>query len=145
MSEQSRICGRCLCGAVKFTAQVEKAEASVCHCHMCQRWSAGPLFVVECVPGSLRIADEENVAMYRSSEWASRGFCKTCGSVLFWRSHDGKFDAVSAGAIDDKTGLKFTSEIFIDEKPAYYDFANETKRMTGAEFIALITGDDEES
>ena len=31
-----------------------------------------------------------------------------------------------------------TSQIFIDEKPAYYDFANKTKNMTGAEVFAAF-------
>ena len=39
---------------------------------------------------------------------------------------------VSAEAFDDTSGFAFTSQIFVDEKPAYYDFANKTKSMTGA-------------
>mgnify|MGYP000675211619 CR=1 FL=1 len=32
--------------------------------------------------------------------------------------------------------LKIIHQIFIDEKPAYYCFANETHNMTGAEVFA---------
>jgi hypothetical protein len=52
---------------------------------------------------------------------------------------------VSAEAFDDRTGFKFTSQIFIDDKPAYYDFANKTHNMTGAEVFAAFapTADDQ--
>jgi hypothetical protein len=33
--------GRCLCGAVSFSAEEVKSEISACHCRMCQRISGG--------------------------------------------------------------------------------------------------------
>ena len=51
--------------------------------------------------------------------------------------------ALSAGALDDQSRLALTTEIFIDEKPLYYAFANETKKMTGAEVVAAF-GDGKE-
>ena len=58
--------------------------------------------------------------------------------MLFYRLVGKDFSAVSAEAIDDKSGLTFTSQIFIDDKPAYYDFANKTHNMTGAEVFAAF-------
>ena len=49
---------------------------------------------------------------------------------------------VSAEAFDDRAGYAFTSQIFIDEKPAYYDFANKTHNMTGAEVFAAFAPPD---
>jgi hypothetical protein len=37
---------------------------------------------------------------------------------------------------EENEGLVFDRQIFIDEKPEYYSFANETKNMTGAEVFA---------
>ena len=45
---------------------------------------------------------------------------------------------MSAEAFDDRNGYAFKSQIFIDEKPAYYDFANKTHNMTGAEVFAAF-------
>jgi len=39
-------------------------------------------------------------------------------------------------AFDDRAGYAFTHQVFVDEKPAYYDFANKTHNMTGAEVFA---------
>ena len=59
-----------------------------------------------------------------------------------WRARDGSHLAVSAGALDEKSALKFALQIFVDEKPSYYDFANDTVKMTKLEFIAMMTAGD---
>ena len=43
---------------------------------------------------------------------------------------------VPVGLFDASEGLVFDQQVFIDEKPAYYDFANKTENMTGAELFA---------
>ena len=45
---------------------------------------------------------------------------------------------MSAEAFDDRGGYAFKSQIFIDEKPGYYEFANQTHNMTGAEVFAAF-------
>jgi hypothetical protein len=99
---------------------------------MCRRWKGGPLFSFG-FDGDPVIEGADNVGVYKSSAWAERAFCKTCGAYLYWHLIGSDHYAFSAGLLDDQTGLKFTTEIFIDEKPAYYDFANDTKKQTGAE------------
>lgn len=132
--------GQCLCGAVTFTAAPVKQEMGVCHCSMCRRWSGGVFMAVECA--DLTIGDESQLGVYKSSDYGERGFCKTCGSTLFWRMQSGEgHAAVSLQAFDDPGQFKFASEIFVDEQPANYAFANGTKRMTGAEFIAAFQGE----
>jgi hypothetical protein len=84
------------------------------------------------------VEGDSQLGVYQSSDWAERLFCKTCGANLFYRMRDGSMHSVNAGALDDLSGLKFTTEIFIDEKPDYYDFAQPTKKMTGAEVMAMF-------
>jgi hypothetical protein len=129
--------GGCLCGAVRFTAAPAKREIGVCHCGMCRRWSAGPFLALEC-GATLEVEDTTNLGVYRSSEWAERCFCKVCGASLFYRLVGKDFHAVSAEAFDDREGFVLASQIFIDEKPGYYDFANKTHTMTGAEVFAAF-------
>ncbi len=40
------------------------------------------------------------------------------------------------GLFDDDKNFMFSHQVFIDEKPSYYGFANETNDMTGAEIFA---------
>jgi hypothetical protein len=133
--------GGCLCGAVRFTATPANDQVGACHCSMCRRWSAGPFLVVDC-GDSLQVANPACLGTYRSSEWAERAFCATCGTPLYYRLIDKNLYFVSAEAFDDRDGYVLASQIFIDEKPAYYDFANETHNMTGAEVFAAFAPPD---
>lgn len=139
MTAAGKMTGGCLCGAVKFTAE-PKREVGACHCSMCRKWTAGPFLTVDC-GDTLKIADPANVEVYRSSDWAERAFCKRCGSTLFYRLVGRNMHFMSVEAFDDVSPFVFADQIFIDEKPAYYDFANKTKNMTGAEVIAAFVQD----
>jgi hypothetical protein len=75
--------GRCLCGAVRFTAEEVETDHHACHCGMCRRWSGGGPFFAAHVRGVV-FAGEEKLAIYESSEWARRGFCGACGTTLFY-------------------------------------------------------------
>lgn len=129
--------GRCLCGAVSFTADVAKREVDVCHCSMCRRWSAGP-FIGLAHDGEVAFTGSENIGVYRSSDWAERAFCKMCGSALYYHLLGTDHYSFSACTLVDQSGLTLTSQIFIDDKPGYYDFANDTPRLTGAEVVAAF-------
>ena len=129
--------GGCLCGATRYEITERPPGVSTCHCSMCRKWAAGPFMVRDC-GDTLKVENENNLGVYRSSEWAERCFCKKCGSALFYRLVQNGHCYTSAEAFDDRAGYTLTSQVFIDEKPAYYDFANDTKRLTGAEVVAAF-------
>jgi hypothetical protein len=128
--------GRCLCGSVTFSAEDVHNHIHSCHCNMCQRWNGGPAFASPV--GSIQFNDEEQIARYSSSDWAERGFCKHCGSNLFYRLKQGDQYFVAMGTFDDLAAFKLAGEIYIDEKPGAYNFAGDHPRMTGAEFVASM-------
>jgi hypothetical protein len=137
MSNEGMVTGGCLCGAVRFTAAPANRNVDTCHCGMCRRWAGGPFFARDCAD-TLKIEDASNLGVYRSSEWAERCFCKKCGTALFFRLVGPNIHFVSAEAFDDREGYTLTTQVFIDDKPAYYGFANETHSMTGAEVFAAF-------
>ena len=130
------ITGRCLCGGVTFEAQAEALETHACHCSECRRWSGAPAMGIGVA--SVNFSGEQNIARYESSKWALRGFCKTCGSNLFFQRKGFDFYVLWVGALDDPSAIKFTGEIFIDEKPDFYNFVGDHPRQTGAEFFKSI-------
>ncbi len=123
--------GKCLCGAVTIIAKVA-TDVEVCHCGMCRRWGGGPLIAIHCGT-DVQIFGVENITQYASSAWAERGFCKTCGTHLFYLLKPGSEYIVPAGLFQDQSGLELKEQIFIDKKPAYYDFANSTNTLTEAQ------------
>ena len=137
------VTGHCLCGDVRYSARLGALEVGACHCSMCRRWSGGPLLAVEVEEGSVKFEDAGRISTYRASEWGERGFCRNCGTVLFWRMQDGSHFALCAGTLDDDVALSFTTEIFIDEKPAYYEFANPTAKLTGQQVFEMFSAEQE--
>ena len=133
---QAALSGACLCGAVRFHATPHEMSMNVCHCGMCRKWTGGVFMSVHC--DSVEITDAAALGVYASSEWAERLFCRTCGTSLLWRMPGKSAAAVSLAAFDDASAFAFTEEIFIDEKPALYAFANETEKKTGPEVMAAF-------
>lgn len=133
MTERVEYRGRCLCGAAEAVIEPPGMSVGACHCDMCRKWAGGPQFMVECGEAASFSGD---VGVYDSSAWAERGFCKRCGTHLFYRLKQQPFYAVPVGLFDVDIPWIFEQQIFIEEKPAFYKFANETKNMTGAEVFA---------
>ena len=127
--------GSCLCGAVKVSAKAKSNHVDACHCNMCRKWTGGPLLAIQC-GGDVNFEGSENISVFSSSEWAERGFCSKCGTHLFYRLKEANYYAIPAGLLDDEESFVLELQIFIDEKPSFYSFANKTKNMTGEEVFA---------
>ncbi len=128
--------GHCLCGAVQITAREASNSVGACHCGMCRRWGGGPFMEIDCGV-DVSISGAENVSVFDSSEWAERGFCRNCGTHLFYRLKEAKQYMMPVDLFDSSENLVFDTQVFIDEKPSFYRFANETREMTGAEIFAM--------
>ena len=128
--------GKCLCGAVTFSAEGLDPHVHACHCNMCRKFTGGPMLSVSVE----RIEFQGEVGRYASSEWAERGFCAQCGSSLFYRLLEPETYIVATGALDDPELFTLSGEIFVDEKPSGYSFAGDHPRLTGEEFMASLQG-----
>ncbi|GAB5508979.1 MAG: GFA family protein [Hyphomicrobiales bacterium] len=137
MTDHKTLAGKCLCGAVEISGQANNLDVTVCHCDMCRRWSSGPYMEVTCE--NVAFNGEDNVGRVRSSDWAERGFCKQCGSNLFYHIVGSSDYQISTGLLDDQSRLRMKLQVFTDSKPSFYDFENNTKMMTGDEVIAAFT------
>ena len=129
--------GKCLCGSVSIVA-ADQTDLSACHCGMCQRWGGGPLLYVHC-GSDVQITGAEHITAFKSSDWAERAFCAKCGAHLYYRLTQANEYAVPAGFFQDGTEFKFKEQIFLDRKPPYYEFSNQTSKLTEAEVFAKYT------
>ncbi|NNJ94418.1 MAG: GFA family protein, partial [Halobacteria archaeon] len=105
------------------------------------KWGGGPLLAVDC-GRDVQFAGEESIGVYASSDWAERGFCARCGSHLFYRLKDSGQYMIPVGLFDEIGAPVLDHQVFIDSKPDWYDFANQTENMTGAEVFALYAPKD---
>ena len=77
--------GRCHCGKVSFSFEADGVRHGLCHCSDCRRHAGAPVVGWALVPKhALRVEGE--VRGYASSEHATREFCPSCGTGLFYRN-----------------------------------------------------------
>jgi hypothetical protein len=114
------VAGGCLCGAVRFALRGRLRPVVVCHCGQCRRWHGHAGAYTELATEDLSLTADADLAWFRSSDIARRGFCRLCGSSLFWQRHGATRISVAAGTLDAPTGLATASQIFADDKGDYY-------------------------
>lgn len=135
--------GKCLCGSIQFTLiPKDNMDAHVCHCSYCRRWTGGISMTLTCQHMPTFQKGKALLKTYKSSEWGERCFCSNCGTNLFVNCPKYGYYGVCPGTLEDndQAKLKLAGEIFIDKKPAFYNFAgNDWKKMTEAEFHASVT------
>lgn len=118
------ITGRCECGDVVFELPEVREAVTACHCKQCRRTSGHVWASTHAPFASLRFIKDKGLTWFASSDWAKRGFCKTCGSSLFYRMNDEDGIGIAAGCLDDPTGLSLSKHIFVKDKGNYYQIAD---------------------
>jgi hypothetical protein len=113
--------GGCLCGAVRYRIDGPLRNVIACHCTQCRRQS-GHFGAYTSVPlDRFAMEQESALSWYRSSDTAQRGFCRVCGSNLFWKETGGNDISITAGTLDGRTGLAIAEHIFYTNKGDYYE------------------------
>jgi len=90
--------GGCLCGAVRYSIKGTVIWAGHCHCEYCRRQTSSPLSSFFCVRESELMFSGDSMAVYESSPGINRGFCKKCGSPMYYTSvaRKGEIDIFAA-------------------------------------------------
>ncbi len=130
--------GGCLCGAVRYGVTGPLRDIVNCHCTMCQRLHGnfGPHSKARKV--NITITESRGLAWYETSAVARRGFCRECGSGLFWEPFELDATGIVAGSIDSPTGLKSMGHIFVAEKADFYDITDDLPQYEGSSKGELV-------
>jgi hypothetical protein len=82
-----KIDGRCYCGEITFTAEVDPAGIRICHCTDCQQLSGSAFRAVIAAPAeSFRLVTGSPRSYIKIAESGNRrrhAFCGNCGSPMF--------------------------------------------------------------
>ena len=113
--------GSCLCGAVAYEILGPMKNSLACHCSQCRK-QTGSYWISSSLDDShLKITKTDGLKWFSSSANAKRGFCKECGSNLFWKENGSVTTSVCLGGIDGKSDVKFNGHIFCDDAGDYYE------------------------
>ena len=123
-SETKAVAGGCYCGKVRYRASRVGPDVTECHCSQCRKQSGHRHASINAAAGDVEIDGTDDLTWFRASASAERGFCATCGSHLFWRSLSNDDIAILAASVDEPTGLRMASHIFVADKGDYYEIAD---------------------
>jgi len=114
--------GGCLCGGVRFVIRAPLGEIVVCHCSLCRRWSGAAYGAASPVRrDGLELVEDQGLAWYVDRNDRERGFCRTCGCGIFWLREGDDEIYVSAGALDEPTGLRIEGHMMVASKADWED------------------------
>ncbi|MEQ9246966.1 MAG: GFA family protein [Nitratireductor sp.] len=116
--------GSCLCGAVRFCTRGALRGVVYCHCSQCRKQTGLYYAATDVDVSNVVIEGEGNITWYAASDFAKRGFCRTCGSALFWKRNDADKISILAGAFDLPSGLAAESHIFVADRGDFYAIAD---------------------
>lgn len=127
----ARLSGTCLCGACAFALPGPAGPVTACHCDQCRRLSGHFAASFDASEDALDWLRRDALAEYETPGGAQRGFCRDCGSSLYFRAADGSF-SVEAGIIDGKTGGRLAEHIFVAGKGSYYEVTDGLPAYAGS-------------
>lgn len=122
--------GSCLCKKISYQVNGPLRPITACHCTQCRKQSGHFYAATAAHNDDLTIQGEDNLTWFHASKDAERGFCKFCGSTLFWRHAEEDFTSILAGSLDGETGLKIAKHIFVADKGDYYEIEGDVQQTS---------------
>lgn len=122
--------GGCLCGAIRYRATSAPLRGVICHCSTCRKHSGAPALAFV----HFRRQDftwlHGEPTRYRSSEFAQRGFCPTCGSTL--SMHEDVLSdrvQVTVGCLDEPQRVRIDDHVWTQEQISWFQIADQLPRF----------------
>ena len=72
---------------------------------------------------------QETLCWFDSSEKARRGFCGKCGASLFYELKGGAGLSITAGSIENPTGLHAAGHIYFENHSDYYEVLDQLPKF----------------
>jgi len=129
----ANITGGCLCGKVRFSADVDPMFAGICHCRNCQKETGSAFAIVVAVPqaaltvqGDLKTYEDKG----DSGKPMYRRFCPECGSTVVDEAAamPGVL-MIQAGTLDDPSWLKPNMQIYCASAQPWVSLGGEWQRF----------------
>lgn len=141
MTDQQKLTGGCLCGAIQYETVGKPLGMVHCHCERCRR-STGAAFVTGvCFPVEAVTWKQGEPASYQSSGSFARLFCSHCGSSVAQNNLATGMMWLLAGTLDHPESVTPESHMFTNEQivwvklddglPRHSKFAPTRKRVEG--------------
>src|SRR5258708_3126962 len=127
--EAVRAKGHCLCGAIEIEIRGPLHAVVVCHCGQCRRQHGAPPSYTAANWSNVTIHGEKNLKWYQSSPEARRGFCRLCGTSLFWEPMGQGRVSIPAGCLVKPTALRTVRPIFLPHNAPFAEITDGLEQL----------------
>jgi hypothetical protein len=114
---------------VRYEVHGRLYNVIICHCSKCRRIHGHVSAHASSRREDLRLLERDGLKWYRSihdeTPDVHRGFCKECGANLFWDPRGEAEIYISAGTLDQPTGLKTIGHIWLSQAGDYYELSDD--------------------
>ena len=126
--------GGCLCGALRFTAEVCPIAAGYFHCTLCQRSTGAPVLAWASFPVEAFAYMKGRATSYDSSSWGHREFCNLCGTQICYRkTADATTVDVNLGSMDNPSEFPPEYHLYEKDRISWFDTSDELPRHAESE------------
>lgn len=119
----------CLCRAIRFEVTGELPPLDACHCTQCRKFSGHFGAGTDVKRTQLQMISGEDLIGWYRTENVRRGFCKTCGSSLFFDPDGHDWIGISMGAFDTPTHTRIREHIFLKYAGDYYEVTDDLPKF----------------
>tara|TARA_B100001250_G_scaffold406782_1_gene426411 strand:+ start:2134 stop:2544 length:411 start_codon:yes stop_codon:yes gene_type:complete len=119
----------CLCKGVNMKIRGEFRPVINCHCIQCTKTHGNFASYTSILEENIVFKSKKTLKWFKSSDKASRGFCKNCGASIFFKRSGSRAISISAGLLKNPTGLQTISHIFIHNKRDYYKLSDKLPKF----------------
>jgi len=131
--DMASITGGCLCGKVRYSADVDPVFTGLCHCRNCQKESGSAFAIVVAVPqpalsvqGELKTYTDQG----DSGQAMFRRFCPECGSTVMEEAAAMPgILMLTVGTLDDPSWVKPGMQIYCDSAQPWVQLSGEWQRF----------------
>jgi hypothetical protein len=115
--------GGCQCGSVRYALSA-RPKSTFCHCRMCQKATGGVFAALSMVQKDEIVWTKGEPTYYASSNVATRGFCRTCGTPLTFAYTDKDRMEVATGSLDDPWSVGLVEHFGVESKMPWLKLAD---------------------
>lgn len=109
--------GGCACGQVRYQIEDQPNNTTNCYCTQCRAAVGAPLVTWSEFPRSAVTFTSGEPKWFKSSDWAERGFCETCGTALTFRYIEGDALDIATATLDEPDTFPSEDHLWVSSKP----------------------------
>ena len=134
MSNDTKMTGGCMCGAVRYETAGESFGINHCHCKSCRKHNGAAVVTLAGFKADQVTFSGDERKIYESSPGVGRAFCGKCGTPLTWEGGGddlGPIFELHISTFDNPDALVPTAHAFYPERIPWFDIADNLPRYEG--------------